>query len=159
MCSPVLFLDIDGVLNVVGHAGPARSAEAVKQLQRVIDSTKCDIVLSSTWRLFQGGFKSAEAAVRERLGYTGPSFIGATPDLKGQPRGLEIAAWLAQQPVPPSTWAVVDDDDDMDFVRHRFVQTNPRIGLDEVATLRLIRLLTEGDNRSREGDPRAWRTL
>ncbi|MCR9162889.1 MAG: HAD domain-containing protein [Nannocystaceae bacterium] len=131
---PVLFLDIDGVLNVVGAADTER---AVAQLRRVVSTTGCHIVLSSAWRLFKRPFK----AIRERFGFAGP-FIGCTPDLKGQPRGLEIAAWLAGAPNPPSRWAVVDDEGDMDFVRHRFVQTNPRVGLGETEADQLIAMLT-----------------
>lgn len=143
---PILFLDIDGVLNVVGgktrkerHEGIAK---AVAQLRRVVSTTGCSIVLSSAWRLFNEPFK----AIRERLGYTGP-FIGRTPDLKGQPRGLEIAAWLADQPHAPACWAVVDDTDhgEMEFVRHRFVHTNPYIGIGETEADRLIELLTNPD--------------
>lgn len=131
---PVLFLDIDGVLNVVGSDD---TENAVAQLRRVVSKTRCSIVLSSAWRLFKRPF----TAIRERLGYTGP-FVGSTPDLKGQPRGLEIAAWLANQPIPPLRWAVVDDHDDMEFVRHRFVQTNPRIGLGETEADHLIAMLS-----------------
>lgn len=142
---PVLFLDIDGVLNVLGGS----ASGPVEQLHRVVDSTGCDIVLSSAWRLF----REPEAAIRKRFGYTGPSFVGATPDLKGQPRGHEIACWLASQPLAPRCWAVVDDeDDDMGSVRHRFVKTNPRIGLDEVAADRLIELLVNENASLVPGD-------
>lgn len=133
---PILFLDIDGVLNVAG----SKSREPTEQLHRVIRETNTRIVLSSMWRKM--GLTTALTEIRNQLGYTGPNFIGATPDLKGAPRGQEIAAWLASSPNPVGCWAVVDDDPDMPFVRHRFVQTNPRIGLDEVAADRLIELLT-----------------
>ena len=149
---PVLFLDVDGVLNVVSEQD---TREAVAQLHRVVEATGCDIVLSSSWRLGFGGLSAAEDAIRRRLGYEGGRpFLGQTPDLKGQPRGLEIAAWLADQSNPPRCWAVVDDDDDMDFVRHRFVQTNPRVGLDDVAATRLIDLLTSPTTSRQSDHPR-----
>lgn len=136
--APVLFLDIDGVLNVLGSS----PEEPVSQLHRIIDETKCRIVLSSTWRIAHGGLSSADLAMRNRLGYQGPRLWGETPDLRGAPRGHEIAAWLASQTNPVGCWAVVDDMDEMPFVRHRLVLTNPRIGLDEVGADRLIELLT-----------------
>ena len=148
---PVLFLDVDGVLYGFGGERKAKAQAALAQLDRVVRETGCDIVLSSSWRLVGGigrteydgvDHRSAEQAMRERFGYDGPTIVGATPDLRGQPRGLEVAAWLATQPQAPRCWAVVDDDPDMPFVRHRFVQTNPRIGLDEAAADRLIELLT-----------------
>lgn len=141
--APVLFLDVDGVINVFGGDSAKKVAASLAQLQRVVDQTGCDIVLSSAWRIPSLG--AALRAVRERLGYAGPSFVGATPDLRGQPRGLEIAAWLAEQTSPPLRWAVVDDDfEDMGFVVKRFVRTDPRVGIDETTADRLIELLTSG---------------
>ncbi len=149
--APVLFLDVDGVLlPPASDRRMEKARESLDQLHRVVETTGCEIVLSSMWRLILGAggvgvvdHNRAEQLMRKRFGYDGPSFIGATPDLKGEPRGLEIAAWLASQAEAPPCWAVVDDDPDMPFVRHRFVQTNPRIGLDEVAADRLIELLTD----------------
>lgn len=134
--SSILFLDVDGVINP--HKGAHE--EPVRQLHRVIGESGCSIVLSSMWRLM--GIRTAEDQIRRKFGYQGPGFFGATPDLKGAPRGTEISAWIASQefgPMPP--WAVVDDYDDMPYVRHRFVRTQPRIGLDEVGADRLIELL------------------
>lgn len=57
---PILFLDVDGVLNshdYVNRGGSLNCGrdgldpEAVKHLQRIVDVTGCALVLSSTWRL------------------------------------------------------------------------------------------------------------
>lgn len=83
-----------------------------------------------------------EKDLQERLGSGVPTLYGATPDLMGPGRGLEIAAWLASQVEIVQGWAVVDDlGEEMDFVRQRFVKTIPSIGLDEIAADRLIELL------------------
>lgn len=133
---PILFLDVDGVINVYGDKD---NEEALEQLYRIIKETNCRIVLSSMWRL--QGLESAESAMRERLNYKGPKIYGVTPDLKGAPRGNEIAAWIASNLEPMTCWAVVDDIDEMQYVQRRFVQTNPRIGIDELAADLLIELL------------------
>lgn len=133
---PILFLDVDGVLKVPGRS----DGEPVALLHRVIEQTGCRIVLSSAWRRM--GLAQAETEIRMQLGYKGPGFVGRTPDLMGAPRGHEIAAWLAASADPVGCWAVVDDDPDMPFVGHRFVKTNTRIGLDEVAAERLVALLS-----------------
>jgi len=136
---PILFLDLDGVINPYGNS----SKEPLNQLYRIIDETNCRIVLSSMWRL--KGQEIAENNMREHLGYQGPKIYSITPDLKGAPRGNEIAAWIASNLEPMTCWAVVDDIDEMEYVRHRFVQTNPRIGLDEMAADRIIELLLNWD--------------
>lgn len=134
----VLFLDIDGVLNLFPSGA---SKDALAQLKRIVAETRCVVVLSSDWRLY-GDLAQVEEDMRTRLGYDGPPLYGCTPDLQGPGRGLEIAAWLAMQPEVVQGWAVVDDRaDEMDYVRHRFVQTVPSLGLDEVAADRLIELL------------------
>lgn len=132
----MLFLDVDGVVKP-SEAGPEIP---LAQLKRIVEATKCHIVLSSDWRLYDE-LPAVEAAMRSEFGYDGPKLYGATPDLQGPPRGLEIAAWLASQLEPADSWAVVDDRDELDFVRHRAVLTNPKLGLDEVAADRLIELL------------------
>ena len=52
--APILFLDVDGVLNVFGQKSE-HTKRAVAQLHRVIEESQCDIVLSSTWRICSGG--------------------------------------------------------------------------------------------------------
>lgn len=135
---PILFLDIDGVINVYGDNG---NEEPLRQLLRIIETTKCRIVLSSMWRL--DGLDAAESAMRSKLEYKGPKLYDMTPDLKGAPRGNEIAAWIASSIEPMTCWAVVDDigGDEMKYVQQRFIQTNPRIGIDEFAADCLIELL------------------
>ena len=136
-----LFLDIDGVVKVRGRL----AGEPIGFLHHVIQETGCRIVLSSDWRLFYPGEGEAEQRIRDELGYRGPAFVGKTPDLMGPDRGLEIAAFLASQPGPVGPWAVVDDlpVDQMENVAHRLVRTLPRVGIDAVATEKLIALLTE----------------
>jgi len=92
----VLFLDIDGVVNNEHTRkkfgdfitlDPAR----VALVQRIVRNTGCEIVLSSSWRLFQLGRDEVERNVCK--------FADITPFLRaGTPRGYEIKAWLTRHP-------------------------------------------------------------
>lgn len=156
----ILFLDIDGVLNSAaylkqnpgcfdrsGHeAWHMIDEAAVARLNRVLDATDADVVLSSTWRLL-----NALADVRgwlKRRGFTG-KLIGKTPDIGKSPggvlvlspeRGHEIQAWLNDQDDVVS-FVIVDDNSDMAHLKPRLVQTTWAEGLLDVHVDRLIALL------------------
>jgi hypothetical protein len=82
----VLFLDIDGVLNSeewmrAGHMKDidrdAFSPELCARLERVIQATGCDIVISSSWRI---GHSTDEILGHLRArGAPSARVIGATP--------------------------------------------------------------------------------
>src|SRR5688572_25715427 len=107
--APIIFLDIDGVLNSVEYHRERHirgrkplDAVAIRRLNQLTDLTGARIVISSSWR--QWGF----LAVRDMLraaGVTGwivsrtPILVGGVYEGSGLygwvPRGVEIAAWLA----------------------------------------------------------------
>ena len=100
----VLFLDIDGVVNnehtrrKFGHLitlDPAR----VALVQRIVRNTGCEIVLSSSWRLFQN--------CRDELERKICKFADITPILHA-PRGYEIKVWLTRHP-EIEHYAILDD--------------------------------------------------
>lgn len=125
----ILFLDVDGVLN--SHAYVRRGGslscrsdgidpEAVKHLQRIIDETKCTIVLSSTWRTIYSlkvmreklrakGLRSAW-----RLKYKTPDLArraDASVIYQGRCRGEEVKHWLTARRYR-GPYVCVDDDSD-----------------------------------------------
>lgn len=144
----VLFLDIDGVLNSVkfykqsGKKGGLLKdidGAALGRLLRVVLSTDCKIVISSSWRI-----QHTHNDIREMLlnagwpGTKGPPIIGSTPvhnwgrtDAHPGPplRGEEIKAWL-DVAKDVTHYAIVDDDSDMlpEQMDH-FVQTSWEDGL------------------------------
>lgn len=92
----VLFLDVDGVLNSHTHRGQERpgsmmgmAQEHVDELARVVRDTRCQIVVSSTWRI--GGIEPGSKFWRElskRVG--GPVILDRVIDrtkLPEVPRG------------------------------------------------------------------------
>lgn len=154
MDGPILFLDVDGVLN--SHAYVARGGslscrtdgldpEAVAQLQRIVDETGCSIVLSSTWRLIH-----PLAEMRGRLiskGMRHPCPIrDKTPDLSRDGgtverhcRGLEVNAWIDRIGYE-GRYVCLDDDGDF-LPGQPLVQTNFMTGLTAAEADRCIELL------------------
>jgi len=156
---PLIFLDVDGVLNSVDYLTRRGKAlyenrydhylsdfdpEACAVLATVCEKSGASLVISSTWRVLH--------PLEEIRGYllfrgvTAP-VIGKTPDmdLHNNPglsavrsrweRGLEIQHWL-QTFVPPDRLpgvrvCVLDDDGDMGDVRGAWVKIDNQRGLRE----------------------------
>lgn len=156
----VIFLDIDGVLNVIpqGHDafGGIFHSDFVENLKHIIDETDAKIVISSSWRhsglqkmLDMWEFRNLPGEV-----------IGVTPDLyrrvdfegeRKMVRGDEIQAILDQY-YQITNYVILDDDDDMlSGQMGNFVQTSNNInhpdcidigyGLTKECTNRAIRIL------------------
>lgn len=148
----IVFLDIDGVLNVpsaelgfreMGLNWRAQdwaenqsrlngyslifSPQAVYNLHRIIEETDAKIVISSTWR------RSSITADEMRVWFSDPliaqAVIDKTPILNSKQRGDEIKAWLDEHPEVTRS-AVIDDDGDMDAVRQDFFKVDGYEGLD-----------------------------
>lgn len=110
----VLFLDIDGVVNCVTTAQRHRGFIGIDPymallVDRIIQATGCEVVLSSTWRLFPESRKEVEKQVCK--------FIDVTKSmpLKGgvemHERGKEVAEWLSRHP-EVERYAILDDSRD-----------------------------------------------
>lgn len=148
MIGPILFLDVDGVLNCfrwyderpaevpvglfvdvadpehrrhLGRGWRMMDPRAVARLNRIAERVPgLVIVLSSSWRIGDNAFENTRRILVEH-GLTVP-VIAPTPVLC-EVRGREIRAWLDEN-APDAVFAIVDDDDDMDGVEHRFVKTS-----------------------------------
>lgn len=148
---PVLFLDIDGVLNsnafnagrliVEGHNLDPR---CIKRLAVIIEATDCNVVLSSTWRIH---YPLVEVQrMLERCGLPRQHrhrFIGVTPhDFSvDHRRGQEIASWLARCPV--DRFCILDDDDQTEPYKHKQVKTDAATGLLDAHVERVIAILAK----------------
>lgn len=148
---PVLFLDIDGVLNSlefrnnhpelfeIGCDGSLWfDKEKCALLERLIKETGAVIVISSSWRTFT----KLEDIVRflHTRGVPSAKVIGATPDLDCN-KPLEIQQFLLDNP-EIKVFAVVDDDEALQVFNSRFVQTTWEQGLQESHVKELIKLLS-----------------
>jgi hypothetical protein len=133
----VIFLDLDGVLNVIPQGydefGGIFHSNFVENLRRIINETGAKIVISSTWRF--GGIEKMKDMWKFR-DYPG-EVIGITPDLWRRSidedshvkieRGHEIESWLNLHP-EVDNYVILDDDNDfLPNQRGNFVRTSNNI--------------------------------
>lgn len=134
---PIIFLDIDGVLNSVSFRplDPKGLADwldprNVRVLNELIRSTGADLVISSSWRL--GRTEGELQAVLASAGCLG-TVVGMTPDLQAdnRERWEEIWLYLDQHKIPlaGSRFAILDDEFDMDLLSRWHVRTSRLKGL------------------------------
>ena len=115
----VIFLDIDGVLNVIPQGrdkwGALFHPHLVDNLKRIIDATGAKIVISSTWRM-GNELHGMKEMWRDR-GLPG-EVVGVTPNFMYKTgstlqRGKEIDAYLEEHP-QITNYVIIDDDSDME---------------------------------------------
>lgn len=149
--SKVIFLDIDGVLNDDNYTGIKVHEDKVKLLARLVNETKADIVISSSWRyhirhfilrISEGEDISLDMEPVRLLTSLFEKYnlkiSGFTPELSSGPdsRPMEIRVWLTNQ-INVESFVILDDDDfwtwkwlDRYFVRTATKQPG-RIGFGE----------------------------
>jgi hypothetical protein len=130
----VIFLDIDGVLNVYpqGHDefGAVFHSHFEDNLRKIIDKTGAKIVISSTWR-YSGLEVMQEMWVKRDLP---GDVIDITPShrdmnrnlpfMERLERGSEIQTWLDDHP-EVTTYVILDDDTDMlETQLNNFIKTS-----------------------------------
>lgn len=135
MGDPVLFLDIDGVLNsqaFYGRRNETRQSfrdldpSCIECLNEITAKSGARIVISSTWRLTPR-FPELVAHLKGQ-GIAG-EIVGRTPRLPHPAvRGDEIFAWMETQIEWPR-FAILDDDSDMSAALPWLVQTDTAMGL------------------------------
>lgn len=148
----VLFVDIDGVLVTLASFKSYRksgsNAQAdpacVEQLNLIVGKTGASIVLSSTWRMFGRPYmdqKFTEWGVAATIMDFTPIIQTQDGDLTlSCSRGREIQTWLNNHPDVQS-FAIVDDDDDMEHLTLRLVRTEFVTGLTVERADTIIRML------------------
>ena len=132
----ILFLEIDGVLFLGVSKGNGLydsdlfDKECVDALNRILEETKCDIVVTSTWQndftlkqlkdiFTANGIKSLPIAVSS---ITDGGFVLSTK------RADDIMKWLdVNNETKAFIWCAVDDVD-LPFIQN-FVKCDPEIGL------------------------------
>ena len=121
----VIFLDIDGVLNVIGQGydefGQIFHPHLEKNLDTIIKETNAKIVISSTWRI--NGLETMKRMWKYRN--IAGEVIDITPtevDVVNRgtceffdqvDRGYEIQQWIDDNKDKIESYCIIDDDNDM----------------------------------------------
>jgi len=142
-CKKLIFMDVDGVLHAANFAPTSFSKPCMEALAMIVRETGAQIVLSSTWRLWDGS--TGRKAVDKALKLHGMSKLaGQTPDLKGcVGRPSEIFAYLKSCEGGPVKWIALDDMDMRAELGDHLVMTHATKGLRPRDALRAIALLND----------------
>ena len=123
----IIFLDIDGVLNVIPQGrdefGSLFHKHFEDNLKFIIEKTNAKIVISSTWRM--SGLDVMQEMWNKRN--LAGEIIDVTPMLSQVydrvKRGHEIDFWIKDNP-QISNYVIIDDDNDMlEIQKNNFVRT------------------------------------
>lgn len=150
----ILFLDIDGVLNSIASRrftgnGLGMGQSHVDELVRIIDTTGCQIVVSSAWRHADvPRTVSTHSAFGQSLRASGGgskvlrAVVGVTDD-KPDTRGDQISRWIDEHP-GLTAFAIVDDEP---LGKHfdQLVATSFETGLTVDTADAIIAMLNEGN--------------
>jgi len=151
---PIMFLDVDGVLNAMGPDDRGRITTAFRRecidALNLILATECRIVLSSAWRyqilngdMTANGFEimlhshGATPMMGRIIGNT-----CADEDCAG--RGLQIDRWIRSNEGERRYVVIDDEDDQISMCDHPLIRTDSRVGLTEVNARAAIEILTKG---------------
>lgn len=165
MARPILFLDIDGVLNRHQFCPIAQSCDiervCVEHLNTVLEMTKCQIVISSAWRYMvsrggmtlDGFWYMLRTHGLSACGGENP-IIGCTREDSDAESDMRVTGERAQQVLD---WGIeryfcgdqerrrlaVVDDEDFGFTKAGipWVKTDGKVGLTAIDAARLSQLL------------------
>lgn len=165
----IIFLDFDGVLNTEhnqnmllykGKAwkdkhGAFFDLKAVAELNRIVEETKADIVIESSWKYL--GLEAMRQMWRDRN--MPGNVIDVTPSSASnnwllnanldemdpahtQWKGVEIASWIAENLHDEDRYVIIDDEYViLDSQLPHFILTNPYDGIIPELADRTIKLL------------------
>ena len=122
---PIVFLDVDGVLNTVDSHDFNR--ECIENLNMLIAATDAEIVVSSSWRIFHD-FEDL-SAVLAGAGIEAPiKDVTVVSNCHLCCRGDEIQDWIHDGKI--DNYVIIDDSTDMLYTqRNNYVQIDPHVGL------------------------------
>mmetsp|Transcript_152357 Transcript_152357/g.265562 ORF Transcript_152357/g.265562 Transcript_152357/m.265562 type:complete len:239 (+) Transcript_152357:46-762(+) len=151
--APLVFLDVDGVLNNRKTFPRVRLDDpSCLQLARLLERANACIVLSSTWR-HKPSLRLELAQALWRNGVKKAAIVGATPDVSLGRRDEEICSWLDANNCKNLQYVVLDDlplpenaiDNGGDLVSDHGVWIDPDIGLQDTdVEAALQHLLSDG---------------
>ena len=150
----IIFLDFDGVMDTAYYDdflhknslpetdkyGIVFDPYCIKNLKYIIDNTRADIVISSTWKDDMTYNEIIDMWKDRNL----PGFVTDVTPTVSRHRGNEIDAWL-EECRDTCRYAIIDDLDSSNFnphqLEHLFI-VNPYCGLDEDTARRIVQHLS-----------------
>lgn len=150
----IIFLDFDGVMDTayydnflhknslpeIDKYGIVFDPYCIKNLKYIIDNTRADIVISSTWKDDMTYNEILDMWKDRNL----PGFVTDVTPTVSRHRGNEIDAWL-EECRDTCRYAIIDDLDSSNFnphqLEHLFI-VNPYCGLDEDTARRIVQHLS-----------------
>jgi hypothetical protein len=154
---PLLFLDIDGVLNCARFLAESTGGEGViivdgaldatahidprrvARLDQLLDATGARVVLSSSWRLLFG-IEKTQSSLRAK-GFA-HEIADATPRLPGEARHVEIACYLSSLRETPAFVILDDAEEAAGTFGRRFIRVTD--GLEDEHVALAAQILAEG---------------
>jgi hypothetical protein len=144
---PLLFLDFDGVLNSTSWAIRTKQRgiwgidpDTIPHLQRIVDETGCNIVVSSTWRIGRSRIELIEVLHSAGMRIPCPVIDKTPVHGYGRYRGNEVADWLESNGYA-GKFVCLDDDGDY-LPGQPLVQTSCEFGLTAEHADRCILILS-----------------
>ena len=150
----IIFLDFDGVMDTAYYDdflhknslpetdkyGIVFDPYCIKNLKYIIDNTRADIVISSTWKDDMTYNEILDMWKDRNL----PGFVTDVTPTVSRHRGNEIDAWF-EECRDTCRYAIIDDLDSSNFnphqLEHLFI-VNPYCGLDEDTARRIVQHLS-----------------
>jgi hypothetical protein len=151
MNQPLIFLDIDGVLN--NHIPNIDSdccgidISRANYLNHILKETNANLVICSAWRYMIIGkamtIKGFEYLLRTHGVNAKDKIEGITPsDEEFLWRGHQISCYLDKNKIKPRKYCVLDDrDDEITISGHPLVRTNGEVGLTMEDANKVIEIL------------------
>jgi hypothetical protein len=133
---PIIFLDVDGVLNTPmtwgGRREKGMDADKVERLNALVEELDALIVISSAWR-HAYTLTELKQFLHAR-GLSNPErIIDITPTIELSRRGEEIKKWFAENGFADTPFVAIDDQWEDSFDKHigreHYVLTSIRDGI------------------------------
>jgi hypothetical protein len=137
----VLFLDIDGVVNCAKTTQRSRGYIGIDpvladKVRRIIKLTRCNVVLSSAWRLDE----QSRNEVRKKV----CDFMAVTPNIGSGFRGFEVLTWMQSRP-DVKTYAILDDNTDF-YAEQPLFKTEWETGITDDVAMEVVNYLNKGSD-------------
>jgi len=147
----IIFLDFDGVIKTDYSSDEDKGIkggrdwvqpELVSHLNKIIEATGANVVVSSVWRKLYSVCELRE--ILNKAGFKG-KVIGKTGNDPSGIRGREIQEWLDTCPRKSvEQFVIIDDSSDMEHLMDKLVKTYTYEGLTEKHIGLAVEMLNEG---------------